>query len=103
MDDTLTDFEWSQCDCPVAREGMICKHTMKVFKMLHPDIQDGLIVRQASTLHGVDRGTPMSQCYSKGPQGLPNDNMRRILQTCCMTSPTVSSSTWMQKQLDTVV
>ena len=41
--------------------------------MLHPDIQDGLIVRQASTLHGVDRGTPMSQCYSKGPQGLPND------------------------------
>ena len=61
------DSEWAQCDCPIAREGMICKHTMKVFKMLHPDIQDGLIVRQAGTLHGVDRSTPMSQCYSKVP------------------------------------
>lgn len=67
------DSEWAQCDCPVAREGMICKHTMKVFKMLHPDIHDGLIVRQAGTLHGVDRGTPMSQCYSKVPQRLQHE------------------------------
>lgn len=59
------DSEWAQCDCPVAREGMICKHTIKVFKMLHPDVQDGVIVREAGTMHGVDRATPMSQCHSK--------------------------------------
>jgi hypothetical protein len=61
------DSEWAQCDCPIAREGMICKHTMKVFKMLHPNIADGVIFRHAGTLHGVDRATPMSQCYSKPP------------------------------------
>ena len=59
------DSEWAQCDCPVAQEGMICKHTVKVFKMLHPDIEDGFIVREAGTRHGVDRTTPMSQCYAK--------------------------------------
>ena len=61
------DSEWAQCDCPVAQEGMICKHTVKVFKMLHPDIKDGVIVREAGTRHGVDRITPMAQCYSKVP------------------------------------
>jgi hypothetical protein len=29
---------------------------MKVFKMLHPNIGDGLIVREIGTLHGVARG-----------------------------------------------
>ena len=33
--------------------------------MLHPDIQDGVIIREAGTIHGVDRSTPMSQCYAK--------------------------------------
>ena len=57
------DSEWAQYDCPVAREGMICKHMVKVFKMLHLDIEDNIIVREAGTLHGVDCDTPMSQCY----------------------------------------
>ena len=58
------DSEWAQCDCPIAREGMMCKHTVKVFKMLHPNIEDGVIVREAGTLHGVHRATPMAQCFS---------------------------------------
>ena len=69
------DSEWAQCDCPVAQQGMICKHTMKVFKMLHPDIHDGVIVREAGTMHGVDRATPMSQCYSKARRGLLNERL----------------------------
>lgn len=60
------DSEWVQCDCPVAREGMICKHTMKVFKMLHLDIHDGLIVKQEGALHGVDCRTIM---LFKSPPG----------------------------------
>lgn len=67
------DSEWAQCDCPVAQEGMICKHTVKVFKMLHPDIMDGVIVREAGTRHGVDRNTPMSLCYSKIHHTLPDE------------------------------
>ena len=69
------DSEWAQCDCPVAQEGMICKHTMKVFKMLHPDIMDGVIVREAGTMHGVNRATPMSQCYSKQRHALQHEGL----------------------------
>jgi hypothetical protein len=29
---------------------------MKVFKMLHPNISNGAIVRDMSTLHGVNKG-----------------------------------------------
>ena len=38
------DSEWAQCNCPVAMEGMICKHTVKVFKLLHLGVDDGIIV-----------------------------------------------------------
>jgi len=27
-------FEWPQCDYPFAKQGIACKHVMKVFKML---------------------------------------------------------------------
>lgn len=33
--------------------------------MFHPDVDDGVIVKEAGTMHGIDRDTPMSQCYSK--------------------------------------
>ena len=59
------DSEWAQCDCPIASQGMICKHAVKVFKMLHPGIEDGLIVREAGTLYGVARVVPMSQIWIK--------------------------------------
>jgi hypothetical protein len=57
------DSKWAQCDCLIAHEGMMCKHTVKVFKMLHPDIKDGVIVRDVDTLHGVQHAIPMAQCY----------------------------------------
>ena len=57
--------EWAQCDCPVANEGMICKHTIKVFDMLHPGIVDGAIVREGGTRYGTQRGTPIKHCYAR--------------------------------------
>ena len=42
---------------------MICKHVVKVFKMLHPYIEDGLIVREAGILHNVEKTVPMSQIW----------------------------------------
>ncbi len=48
--------EWPQCDCCLIAQGFICKHVMKVFKMLHPKFGDGLIVREIGTLHRVTPG-----------------------------------------------
>jgi hypothetical protein len=50
--DTPT-LKWSQCDCPFATQGIIGKHVMKIFKMFHPNIGNGSIVRKTNTLHGV--------------------------------------------------
>ncbi len=47
--------KWPQCDCPIIGQRFICKHVMKVLKMLHTDILDGAIIREASTLHGVHK------------------------------------------------
>ena len=60
----LLNSKWAQCDCPVACECMICKYTVKVFKMLHPDIKDCVIIREVVTLYSVDHVIFMSQCYS---------------------------------------
>jgi hypothetical protein len=51
-----SSFEWPQCDCPLAEQGIACKHVMKVFKMLHPNIHDGAIVRDMGTFHGINKG-----------------------------------------------
>jgi hypothetical protein len=62
------DSEWAQCNCPIAQEGIMCKHTVKVFKMLHPEVKDGVIFCEAGTKHGIDRATPLSQCFARPPQ-----------------------------------
>jgi hypothetical protein len=59
------DSEWAQCNCPVAKEVMICKHTIKVFEMLHLGIEDCVIVCEAGTRHGTQRGTPVAHCHSR--------------------------------------
>jgi hypothetical protein len=47
--------EWPQCNCPI-EQGIICKHVMKIFKMLHLNILDDAVIRETSTLHGVQKG-----------------------------------------------
>jgi hypothetical protein len=37
-------FEWPQCNYHHVVQGIIYKHVMKIFKMLHPHILDGAIV-----------------------------------------------------------
>jgi len=51
-----TSSEWPQCDCPLAQQEIACKHVMKVFKMLHPNILNGAIVKDMGTFHGVNKG-----------------------------------------------
>jgi hypothetical protein len=57
----VPSFEWPQCDCPLAKQGIACKHVMKVFKMLHPNIPDGAIVRDTGTFHGVNKCLPATR------------------------------------------
>jgi hypothetical protein len=48
--------KWPKCDYPIAKQGMICKHVMKFFKMLDLHIQDNVIVQKTNTFHGVQTG-----------------------------------------------
>lgn len=48
-----SDKDYTQCDCPVAERGNICKHIVKCFKMLHPEIQDVFIIRITGTTRGM--------------------------------------------------
>jgi hypothetical protein len=53
--------EWPQFDCPFAKQGIACKHVMKIFKMLHPNIPNGAIVRNTGTFHGINKGPPTAR------------------------------------------
>ena len=53
---------------PIVKEGMMCKHTVKVFKILHPDVEDGVIFREVDTKHGIYRATSLSQCFARPEQ-----------------------------------
>jgi hypothetical protein len=39
--------------CPHAQQGIICKHVMKVFKVLHPYVPNGAIVEDVGTYYGM--------------------------------------------------
>lgn len=51
---------------------------MKVFKTLHPKIQDGIIVRHVGAEHGTQRTLPLSQCFAnlQTPEG---ENIKDII------------------------
>jgi hypothetical protein len=60
-------YEWSQCSYPFAEQGITCKHVMKVFKMLHPNIPNIAIVKDMGTFHEVNKDPPsIGQMVSNG-------------------------------------
>jgi hypothetical protein len=44
---------WPYCHYPLEAQAIICKHVMKFFKMLLPNIGGGSIVKEIGTSHGV--------------------------------------------------
>ena len=48
--------EWAACDCPRAMKGNICKHQMKVLRMMHPDLAEGRIARYCGSMKGTASG-----------------------------------------------
>ncbi len=64
-----------QCDCPFAAQGIVCKHVMKVFKMLHLNTRDGSIVRKIGTLHKVAQSGVISK-HNSPKCGLGDDDTK---------------------------
>ena len=48
--------EWACCTCSQANRGYICKHKLKVLRMLKPDIEEGSIARLCGSLKGTVHG-----------------------------------------------
>ena len=51
-----SDTEWGCCECVHAQKGYLCKHQLKVLRMLRPDLADGTIVKVCGTLYGTNLG-----------------------------------------------
>jgi hypothetical protein len=62
--------KWPQCNYLVVKQGIFCKHVMKIFKMFHPHILDSAIVWKIGTLHGVQRGLALDAHINS--VGMPN-------------------------------
>jgi hypothetical protein len=50
------ETEWGCCECPHSMKGNLCKHHLKVLRMLRPDLAEGGIVKVCGTLYGTSRG-----------------------------------------------
>ena len=61
--------EWACCSCSQANKGYICKHELKVFRMLRPHIEEGSIARlcgllQVTVHSGVDKIFASNEYYA---------------------------------------
>lgn len=45
--------EWAICECVHSQRGNICKHQLKVLRMVRPDLAEGNIARYLGTLRGT--------------------------------------------------
>jgi hypothetical protein len=54
---------------------MVCKHSMKAFQLIHPNLEDGFILRNAGTKYGIDSTVPLSQALKQpsGAEGIDID------------------------------
>lgn len=50
------ETEWGYCECLHSMKGNLCKHHLKVLRMIRPDLVEGGIVKVCGTLYGTSRG-----------------------------------------------
>ena len=48
--------EWACCTCSQANRGYICKHKLKVLRMLKPDVEEGSMAQLCGSLKGTFHG-----------------------------------------------
>ena len=52
---TSPNSDWAQCSCPLGMRGNVCKHAVKVFRMINPECHPADIIRYAGSLRGTIR------------------------------------------------
>ena len=50
---TSPNSDWAHCNCPLGMRGNICKHVVKVFRIINTEAQPADIIRYAGTLRGT--------------------------------------------------
>ena len=45
--------DWANCNCPLGQRGNICKHVVKVFRMINTEVEPADIIRYAGSLRGT--------------------------------------------------
>jgi hypothetical protein len=68
------DTEWASCECVYAQKGNLCKHQIKVLRMMKPELADGTIVKVCGTLYGTRVGGVSAL---RRPLSPPADSPRR--------------------------
>ena len=48
-----SNTDWAQCNCPMGMRGNICKHVVKVFRMLNTKVEPGDIIKYVGSLRGT--------------------------------------------------
>ena len=64
--------EWACYTCSQANKGYICKHKLKVLRMLKPDVEEGSIARLCGSLKGTVHGGVDKIFAEKRDCTLPN-------------------------------
>jgi hypothetical protein len=68
------DTQWACCECVHTQKGSLCKHQIKVLRMMKLELADRTIVKVYGTLYGTRLGGVLALCRLVSP---PTDSPRR--------------------------
>jgi hypothetical protein len=61
------DTQWACCECVHAQEGNLCKHQIKVLRMMKPELANGTIMKVYRTRYGIRLGGVLALCRLVSP------------------------------------
>jgi hypothetical protein len=65
------DTQWACCECVHSQKGNLCKHQIKVLRMMKPKLANGTIIKVCGTLYGTRLGGVSALCKPVSP-GAPS-------------------------------
>jgi hypothetical protein len=68
------DTQWACCECVHVQKGNLCKHQIKVLRMMKPELADGTIMKVCGTHYRIRLRGVSALCR---PVSLPADSLRR--------------------------
>jgi hypothetical protein len=64
------DSQWACCECVHSQKGNLCKHQIKVLRMMKPKLANGTIIKVCGTLYGMRLGRVSALCKLVSPGAL---------------------------------